>query len=259
MKKPVKIALIVLCVIFLSIFVYSGYKLISTLHEYKVAEDTYNKISSDYVSPKSDKNKDKDNSDGNQITESSPVDVDFDALLNQCQDVVGWLYSENTVINYPVVQAEDNFYYLHRFIDGQYNASGSLFLDCTCYGDFSGKNTVLYGHNMNNGTMFNNVTKFLDEDFFNSTNITIYTLDGIYTYEPFAIFETISTFQYFRMRFQDDADFVSFCEKMQEQSLYNKNMKFTGSDHIITLSTCTNSFTSTGRYALHAKLIKVEK
>ena len=92
MKKPVKIALIVLCVIFLSIFVYSGYKLISTLHEYKVAEDTYNKISSDYVSPKSDKNKDKDNSDGNQITESSPVDVDFDALLNQCQDVVGWLY-----------------------------------------------------------------------------------------------------------------------------------------------------------------------
>ena len=71
MKKPVKIALIVLCVIFLSIFVYSGYKLISTLHEYKVAEDTYNKISSDYVSPKSDKNKDKDNSDGNQITEHS--------------------------------------------------------------------------------------------------------------------------------------------------------------------------------------------
>lgn len=105
MKKPVKIALIVLCVIFLSIFVYSGYKLISTLHEYKVAEDTYNKISSDFVSTKKDKDKDKDGSDGNQITESSPVDVDFDALLNQCQDVVGWLYSENTVINYPVVQA----------------------------------------------------------------------------------------------------------------------------------------------------------
>ena len=62
MKKPVKIVLIVLCVIFLLIFVYSGYKLISTLHEYKVAEDTYNKISSDYVSTK--KGQDKDNNGG---------------------------------------------------------------------------------------------------------------------------------------------------------------------------------------------------
>ena len=188
MKKPVKIALIVLCVIFLSIFVYSGYKLISTLHEYKVAEDTYNKISSDYVSPKSDKNKDKDNSDGNQITESSPVDVDFDALLNQCQDVVGWLYSENTVINYPVVQAEDNFYYLHRFIDGQYNASGSLFLDCTCYGDFSGKNTVLYGHNMKNGTMFGNLTGYTDANFAaEHPVIDLQTAAGLSRYTVFAV------------------------------------------------------------------------
>ena len=93
MKKPVKIVLIVLCVIFLLIFVYSGYKLISTLHEYKFAEDTYNKISSDYVSTKKGTDKDNNGGDGNQITESSPVDVDFDALLNQCQDVVGWLYS----------------------------------------------------------------------------------------------------------------------------------------------------------------------
>ena len=115
------------------------------------------------------------------------------------------------------MQGEDNDYYLDHAYTNEYMACGSIFADYRAYKNMEyNRNTVLYGHNMNNGTMFNNVTKFLDEDFFNSTNITIYTLDGIYTYEPFAIFETISTFQYFRMRFQDDADFVSFCEKMQE-------------------------------------------
>ena len=197
-----------------------------------------------------------------QETELLPELTAFEkyrAVQEQNSDFVGWLSIPGTNIDYPVMQTVDepNFY-LKRGFDKQYSDYGVPYVQENCDLALS-DNCVIYGHHMNNGTMFNNVTKFLDEDFFNSTNITIYTLDGIYTYEPFAIFETISTFQYFRMRFQDDADFVSFCEKMQEQSLYNKNMKFTGSDHIITLSTCTNSFTSTGRYALHAKLIKVEK
>lgn len=209
-------------------------------------------------------------SDGSELEEeygTGSYNADFERMKANIQylqttnpDVYGYIYVPDTKIQLPIVQGEDNDYYLDHAYTNEYMACGSIFADYRAYKNMEyNRNTVLYGHNMNNGTMFNNVTKFLDEDFFNSTNITIYTLDGIYTYEPFAIFETISTFQYFRMRFQDDADFVSFCEKMQEQSLYNKNMKFTGSDHIITLSTCTNSFTSTGRYALHAKLIKVEK
>lgn len=167
MKKPVKIALIVLCVIFLSIFVYSGYKLISTLHEYKVAEDTYNKISSDFVSTKKDKDKDKDGSDGNQITESSPVDVDFDALLNQCQDVVGCCIRRTPLLTTPLCRRRTTSIICTGSSTGSITPPGSLFLDCTCYGDFSGKNTVLYGHNMNDGSMLASIRNYKDQEYYN--------------------------------------------------------------------------------------------
>lgn len=257
MKKPVKIALIVLCVIFLSIFVYSGYKLISTLHEYKVAEDTYNKISSDFVSTKKDKDKDKDGSDGNQITESSPVDVDFDALLNQCQDVVGWLYSENTVINYPVVQAEDNFYYLHRFIDGQYNASGSLFLDCTCYGDFSGKNTVLYGHNMNDGSMLASIRNYKDQEYYNEHPVMyLNTPTQNYKIEIFSAYTTDAESDTYKMFFESEADFARNLDDWRVHSLVSTNVDVSVDDRVITLSTCTYEFYN-ARFVIQGKLTPV--
>lgn len=257
MKKPVKIVLIVLCVIFLLIFVYSGYKLISTLHEYKVAEDTYNKISSDYVSTKKGQDKDNNGGDGNQITESSPVDVDFDALLNQCQDVVGWLYSENTVINYPVVQAEDNFYYLHRFIDGKYNASGSLFLDCTCYGDFSGKNTVLYGHNMNDGSMLASIRNYNDQEYYNEHPVMyLNTPTQNYKIEIFSAYTTDAESDTYKMFFESEDDFAHNLDDWRVQSLVSTNVDVSVDDHVITLSTCTYDFYN-ARFVVQGKLTPV--
>ncbi len=173
-------------------------------------------------------------------------------------DIFGYIHIEGTNISFPIVQGDDNDYYLDHAYNGDALVVGSIFADYRAKADMSkNRNTVLYGHNMRDGSMFNNVTLFFDEDTFNTKLIEIYTFDGIYTYEPFAIFETISTYQYFRMSFKNDADFVAFCEEMQEQSEFNKGMTFDGDDHIITLSTCTN-MTTVGRYALHAKLIKVE-
>lgn len=176
-------------------------------------------------------------------------------------DIYGYIHIDGTNISYPIVKGEDNDYYLNRAYNGEYLVLGSIFADC--YADttiMNNMNTVFYGHNMQNGSMFNNVMLFLEEEVFNSKLIEIYTFDGIYTYEPFAIFETVKTFQYFRMFFADNNDFISFCELMQSKSLYNKGMTFTENDRLITLSTCTGSNVfNPGRYALHAKLIKVEK
>ena len=228
MKKPVKIVLIVLCVIFLSIFVYSGYKLISTLHEYKVAEDTYNKISSDYVSTK-----------------------------KECQDVVGWLYSENTVINYPVVQAEDNFYYLHRFIDGTYNASGSLFLDCTCYGDFSGKNTVLYGHNMNDGSMLASIRNYKDQEYYNEHPVMyLNTPTQNYKIEIFSAYTTDAESDTYKMFFESEDDFARQLDDWRVQSLVATNVDVSVDDRVITLSTCTYDFYN-ARFVIQGKLTPV--
>ncbi len=173
-------------------------------------------------------------------------------------DIYGYMHIEGTAISYPLVQSNDNEYYLDHAYTGDYMVVGSIFADYRAKEHIEDdRNTVFYGHNINTGTMFHDVTKFFDKEVFESTLIEIYTFDGIYYFKPFAIYDTISTYQYFRMRFEDDEDFVSFCEKMHANSRIKNDTTFTADDQIITLSTCTNF--GNGRYALHAKLVKVEK
>lgn len=175
-------------------------------------------------------------------------------------DIFGYIHIDGTNISYPIVQSDDNEWYLDHAYTGEYMVVGSIFADYRASGNMDyNRNTVFYGHNMKDGNMFNNVMNFLDEETFNTKLIEIYTFDGIYYYEPFAIFQTISTYQYFRMYFASDEDFVSFCEEMQSNSNFNKNFTFTGEDQVITLSTCLNDIAGVGRYALHAKLVKVER
>lgn len=127
MKKSTKILLTVLIIILAVVFAVSAYKLISTLHEYKVADNMYSNLNNRFVSGKTAEEEETDK-------EHSPISVDFDELLAQSSDVVGWIYSADTPINYPVVQGEDNDFYLHRFMDGTWNPSGTIFLDIACEG-----------------------------------------------------------------------------------------------------------------------------
>lgn len=195
----------------------------------------------------------------------SGVNIQFERMKSLIQslsdnnpDTYGWIRVEDTHINYPILHGEDNNYYLEHAYNAEFLKSGSIYADYRCADTLEeNRNTVMYGHNMLTGTMFHDVEMFLDEDFFDSTYITIYTTEGIYTYEPFAIFNTRASYQYFRVIFDSDEDYVSFLYEMQSQSRFNKNMEFNKDDKIITLSTCTN-LTMSGRYALHAKLISVQ-
>ena len=82
--------------------------------------------------------------EGVQAEESFVPEIDFVSLKEINEDVVGWLFLPDTVINYPVVQGEDNSYYLKRLVDGSYNANGSLFVDYQNEMDFSDDNTLIY-------------------------------------------------------------------------------------------------------------------
>lgn len=210
-----------------------------------------------------------DMTDGD-TTEVGEINAEFEQmkanltyLRSQNPDIYGYIHIDGTNISYPIVQGEDNDYYLNRTWNGEYVVVGSIYADFRADRTLTNnRNTVFYGHNMNDGKMFNNVMNFLEEDVFYNKEILIYTFDGVYTFEPFAIFQTVYTYQYFRMEFADDTDFIAFCEEMQGQSVHNKNLTFTGDDRIITLSTCTPSDDTSsyyvGRYALHARLVKVE-
>jgi len=186
----------------------------------------------------------------------------LNSLAVKNSDVYGWIKIDNTVINYPIMQSEDNEYYLDHTYENNYLAAGSIFADFRNY-DKLMKNfhVILYGHNMRNGMMFNNVMNYLDEKFFDENPyIEVYTFDGIYTYEVFAIYETRYDYDYIRTAFPNYDEFIAYCEKLRANSLYEREgIEFGVGDRLLTLSTCTNNVTETGRYALHAKLIKTEK
>lgn len=184
------------------------------------------------------------------------------ALKAQNDDVYGWIYVPNSNINHPIVRCEDNNYYLDHAYTGEYLPIGAIFADLTTKDLITDNfNTVIYGHNVvstGQSSMFHDVEKFLDFEFFSTTKIYIYTMDGAFIYEPVSIYDTISTYMYFRCDFATEGDFLNFADEMVSNSNFNTGAAFGTGDTMLTLSTCTNG-AENGRYALHAKLVEVIK
>ncbi len=172
-------------------------------------------------------------------------------------DTFGWITVPDTHIDYPIVQGQDNVWYLDHSFKGNYLVTGAIFADYRNNRDiFRNFNTVLYGHNLTTGGMFHDVTKFLDEDYFNSTLIYVYTMNGVYVYEPFSIFEAHAEYNYFRTEFASTDEFIAFAREMRDNSKFKKDIDFIPTDRMLTMSTCTNG-ASTQRWCLQAKLVQV--
>lgn len=184
------------------------------------------------------------------------IRAQLQALAVKNEDTYGWISVEGTNINYPIVQGDDNDYYLDHAFTGDYLPIGSVFADYRCNTSIlRNYNTVFYAHNITSGAMFHDVTKFFEDEYFNNTKIVIYTFDGMFVYEPFAIYESHEENNYFRTGFTSLKDFQEFTEKIKGDAEKLKDFEFkSSSDRIITLSTCTNG-AATQRYALHAKLV----
>ncbi len=192
----------------------------------------------------------------------SDMKASLSALKAQNDDVYGWIYVPNSNINHPIVRCADNNYYLDHAYTGEYLPIGAIFADLTTQDLITDNyNTVIYGHNVvstGQSSMFHDVEKFLDFEFFSTTKIYIYTMDGAFIYEPVSIYDTISTYMYFRCAFNTEGDFLEFAKEMVSNSNFNTGATFAPGDTMLTLSTCTNG-AENGRYALHAKLVEVIK
>ena len=181
------------------------------------------------------------------------------ALKAKNPDIIGWIYAENTGINYPILRGDDNDYYLDHAYTGESLPIGSIFMDCNAGDSLSeNQNTVIYGHNVVTGAMFHDVTKFLDPDFFAKNKIYIYTMEGVYIYNVVSVYPTTEKYFYYRMKFRDSGDFTSFAAEVISKSSVTSGEKFSENDKMLTLSTCTNG-SDGGRYALHAKLTETVK
>ena len=153
--------------LFAGMMLIGGGQLLKIHRSYREAAERYAETAARYteaVITVSDTTTDTD-ADHPHDTPQPPISVDFAALKAAYPDVVGWLYCEGTPINYPVAQGDDNSYYLRRDLDGNYAMAGTLFLDYRCSADFSDENSVIYGHNMNDGSMFAVLPDFSDPEF----------------------------------------------------------------------------------------------
>lgn len=183
----------------------------------------------------------------------------LESLRSTNSDTIGYISVSNTGINYPVVKYEDNSFYLDHGFNKTTLKSGAIFADWRCEASpKDNPNLVIYGHNMANGTMFAQVKYFIpDTELFNQATITIYAFDGIYTYEIFAIYYADADEDYLRTSFPFEKNFLDWCKERKSRSIWQKDITFSASDRIVTLSTCING-TSEGRIAVHGILRNVE-
>ena len=170
-------------------------------------------------------------------------EVDFEELLDINVDVAGWIHIENTNISYPVLQGKDNQEYLNTLITGEENRVGSIFIDYRNEKDFSDRNTVIYGHHLAVGTMFSELFKFKEEEFFlENDSVLIMTPEENIKVKIFAVCVEDLNSGAWDVFFDNDAEFLSWVNNRRKGALYTRDIKITAEDRVVTLSTCSYEF-----------------
>ena len=180
--------------------------------------------------------------------------IDWDALLEKSGDVVGWITIPAVEISYPVMQAEDNAYYLHRDIDGEYLFAGSVFMDALNDSGLYNYNTIIYGHNMRDGSMFARLKEFQNrETLERGRYFWIQTPGADCLYRIFSVHYADAVSATFTLRFADLEEYELWQNTMLGLSAVPSDEKLSMDDRIVTLSTCTES--SAVRMTVQGKLV----
>lgn len=254
-----KIPWILLCLLSLSIAGYFGSRFYRNWSEYRAGEKTY-AVLTQYVQPAASPAEEVIHHTQQTSTEEpeqpqddpepaeAPDDTvwpsaDFEALQAINPDVVAWICIDGTNINYPVVQSSDNSYYLNRLFDGTLNSAGTIFMDYRNRQDLSDRNTVLYGHHMKNGTMFQQITNYKQQEFYDHHPVClILTPNGNYKLEFFAGYITDMNDQSWKMEFESEEEYAGWLQDAVSKSLFTSTVKPAAQDRVMTLSTCTYEY-----------------
>lgn len=171
-------------------------------------------------------------------------------------DIVGWLNISGTKVDYPVVRTNDNSFYLIHNFEKQPSNHGSIFMDFRNMGDLKTKNNIIYGHNMKDGSMFQQLMNFKDKSYFESHPIIEFdTLTEPIKWQIFSVYVTSTKFNYIRTEFNNDSDYEDFLKQLKSHSMYDTGVNVSKDDTILTLSTCSYEIED-GRLAIEAKRIK---
>lgn len=243
MKKNLRRLLLLVCV---AVFCFSAFKLFEIFMTYKKIDDGNNGVRNEVITETKE-------------TPEKPFTVDFAKLKELNEDSIAWLDVYKFDLSYAVVQAPDNDFYLHRDMNKEYSLAGTLFMDYENNSDFSDFNTIIYGHNMKNGSMFGKLKKYKSVDFYKENPYIDIFLEGKkYRYQVFSAHDVsvFSTNTYDNVSTNEGQKQVIINE-MMSSALYSTGIEVTTEDKILTLSTCVDSLDDDYRFMVNAKLIEV--
>ncbi len=187
-------------------------------------------------------------------------EVDFKELLRKNSDTIAFINVPNTNINYPIVQTQDNKYYLNHAFDKSRSDAGWVFMDYRNNKDFSDSNTIIYGHGRLNKTVFGSLKNTLTSTWQSNRDnfvINVSTPTISYVYQIFSIYTIQEETYYLTTNFSNNKEKEKWLKTMQERSSIKLDANVTASDKILTLSTCENNYG--GRIVVHGKLIKTSQ
>lgn len=231
----------IVLIVAIAVFCFSAFQLFRIFSSYKKGNDEYAKIQDLAVKAKE--------LDGETI-----FSVDFDKLKEINPDTVGWIrFEEPSIISYPIVHSHDNKEYLTKLFGEGENTYGTLFVDKDNAGDFSDKNTFIYGHRMKSGSMFGKLEMYADKEFYEKhPYFYIYTPDGKEAqYQIFAAGVVTDTSESYNKIYEDEQAFSDYISYVKTKSNYDTGVEVAPDSQIVSLSTCTVD-SNEDRFLVHA-------
>ena len=222
-RQILRIIGIAVCI---AVFLFALYNIITIFLNYREIDRTYDEAVRDYTQIPSQEER-----------LNSIPDVDFEKLISQNDDIIGWIFIEGTDISYPVLCGRDNQQYLFQSYEKKYLTAGSIYIDYRCSRGFSDSRTVVYGHNMHNGSMFGKLDKFTRESYMKEHPYVFILLpDG----------ETLK----YEVKKAYKADIEGEVYKLPSAEAKNPD------DRKLYLSTCTEDSSDTQRFVVECELVE---
>ena len=242
-KKLFNVVMRIIELIFLILLVYSSINIFKWYNNNKENKQIINEIA-ESVTINEDTNEEK------------KYKINFEELKQKNSDTVAWLKIENTNIEFPIVQANNNSYYLTHNFDKEYNVAGWIFADYKNKLDGTDRNIVVYGHNMRNNSMFGSLKDVITEEWYNNEEnkyITFVTENDYQTYQVFSVYQIKTEDYYIKTEFKSN-EFTEFIDTITKRSKKDFGINVSKEDTILTLSTCANN--NKYRVVLHSVRVK---
>lgn len=254
---------IILMIICLCVMGFSVYQLLSIFLEYKAGTDEYDDLQQFVLSEiPEDEEYWEESGDEGDTGETGDVEqeealqrISFAELKEINEEIIAWIGIPGTKISYPVMQGDDNVYYLNHTFSHKVNSAGSLFMEVLNAEDFSDYHTLIYGHNMKNGSMFGTLSYYKSPTYLVAhPYIYVDVEEGRLKYQIFSCYETTADSDSYTIGFAPDDVYADYLAKIKGRAAYDTGVEVSQEDQILTLSTCTRS--GQLRYLVHAKRVE---